>query len=213
MSNTQLNAWRFCSSSTQVSGLLSLCNEPSQRGNSELGAESFAKCLTGSFWPLGLSTSTSTVPRPALKVSTVNRAGAPTVLPWGSSPVREGKEGSCTGAHQRQRRYSRFLGEAYFSSLGKAPTPHWSSERLLCRQVRRRPVSWLTWQQRQLADMTTELKTSKKRGQAASCPPSRPLLPQLWFSKWLNLPASTGNHRKRDNLLRKPRKSSGGEGS
>src|SRR6218665_874371 len=41
---------------------------------------------TGSWMPLGLMTVTSSSPFPALNVSTVNRAGAPTLLPLASKP-------------------------------------------------------------------------------------------------------------------------------
>jgi len=39
--------------------------------------------------PLGFSTTTSTSPFPAPNVSTVNRAGAPTTLPFASRPAEE----------------------------------------------------------------------------------------------------------------------------
>ena len=42
---------------------------------------------TGSTTPLGLVTTISRSPRPALNVSTVNLAGAPTLLPVGSRPA------------------------------------------------------------------------------------------------------------------------------
>ena len=43
--------------------------------------------LTGSLCPLGLITTTSTSPRPALNVSIENLAGAFTQLPDGSRPT------------------------------------------------------------------------------------------------------------------------------
>ena len=46
--------------------------------------------LTGSCCPRGLSTITSTSPRPAPNVSTMKRAGAPTQLPVGSIPGDKG---------------------------------------------------------------------------------------------------------------------------